>query len=150
MRVLFYMFPPVVIIGLHLTCCSKDISTENMSKVIPEHYTRDAAIQRCCVCTFAYANDVYILSDHDYAKLRRMWDMIPMYRYISRGIWVLFLLLLWSLVMYANNRVHYGLMVVLICFHITLPHYHHYVDLSEGIELLKCLSSTFCRLFVWD
>ena len=35
--------------------------------------------------------------------------------------------------MCANNRVHYGL---LVCYlHITLHHYHHYVDISEGIEL---------------
>ena len=32
----------------------------------------------------------------------------------------------------------------LVCLHITLPHYHHYADLSESIELLKCLSGTFC------
>ena len=25
-----------------------------------------------------------------------------------------------------------------------LPHYHQYADLSEGIELLKYLSDTFC------
>ena len=35
-------------------------------------------------------------------------------------------------------------MVVFVCLHITLPHYHHYADLSESIELLKCLSGTFC------
>ena len=45
--------------------------------------------------------------------------------------------------MCANNRVHYGLMVVYGYFHIALPHYHHYVDLSEGMELLKCLSDIF-------
>ena len=38
----------------------------------------------------------------------------------------------------ANNRVHYRL-VVYGYLHITLPHYHHYADLSEGIELLKCV-----------
>ena len=35
-------------------------------------------------------------------------------------------------------------MVIFICLHITLPHYHRYADLSESIELLKCLSGTFC------
>ena len=28
--------------------------------------------------------------------------------------------------------------------HITLPHYHYYADLPEGIEVLKCLSDIFC------
>ena len=42
-----------------------------------------------------------------------------------------------SLVMCANNRVHYGPMIVFVCLHITLPQYHHYYDVSEGIELLK-------------
>ena len=32
--------------------------------------------------------------------------------------------------------------------HNTLPHYHHYADLSEGIERLKCLLGTFCRVCV--
>ena len=30
------------------------------------------------------------------------------------------------------------------CLHITLPHYHHYVDLFDISRLLKCLSGTFC------
>ena len=50
--------------------------------------------------------------------------------------------------MCANNRVHYGLMVTLVCLHLTLTHYHHYAGVSEGIELLKCLLGTFCRVCV--
>ena len=34
-------------------------------------------------------------------------------------------------------------MAVLVCLHTILPHYHH-AGLFEGIELLKCLSGTFC------
>ena len=48
-----------------------------------------------------------------------------------------------SLTMYTNNGIHYGLLVVFICVHITLPPYHHYADVSESTELLKCLSCTF-------
>ena len=33
-----------------------------------------------------------------------------------------------------NNWLHYGLAVVFVCLHITLSHYHHYADFSEGIE----------------
>ena len=56
--------------------------------------------------------------------------------YISRESWVLCLLLLCRLMMCANNRIHYDLMGVLVCLHIALPHY----VLSQGVELLKCLS----------
>ena len=59
------------------------------------------------------------------------------------------LLLLCSLVMYADDRVHYGLMVVLVCLHITPPHYHHYTDVLEGIGFLKFLPGIFCRVCVW-
>ena len=62
--------------------------------------------------------------------------------YISQESWVLFLLLLCSLVMCANNWVCFGPMVILICLHFTLP--HHYADVAEGIKLLKCLSGIFC------
>ena len=65
---------------------------------------------------------------------------IPIYK--DGDSWVLFLLLLCSPMMCTNNQVHYGLMVVLIHLHITLPHYHHYADISEGIELKKCLPGT--------
>ena len=35
-------------------------------------------------------------------------------------------------------------MVIYGYLHITLPHYPHYGDLCEGIELLKCLSDIVC------
>ena len=49
-----------------------------------------------------------------------------------------------------QSRVHYGSMVVFVCLHITitLPRYHHDTDVCECIELLKCLSGTFCRVCV--
>ena len=54
--------------------------------------------------------------------------------------WVLCIQFLCGLMMRTYNRVHYGPMVIFICLLIKLPHYHHYKDLSESIELLKCLS----------
>ena len=63
--------------------------------------------------------------------------------YISRDGWVLFFYycaVLWCALI---NRVHYGLMVVLVCLYITLLHYHHYADVSGSIEFLKCLFSIF-------
>ena len=35
--------------------------------------------------------------------------------------------------MSANNRVHYGPMVVFVCLRITPLHSHRYTDVSEGI-----------------
>ena len=70
--------------------------------------------------------------------------------YISRESWVLFSLILCILMMCANDGVHYGPMVVFVCLHITQPQYHHYADVSERIELLKCLSYTFCRGCAYD
>ena len=37
-----------------------------------------------------------------------------------------------------------------VCLQITPSQYHHYADLSEGIELLKCLSGLCCRVCVYD
>ena len=54
-----------------------------------------------------------------------------------------FFLLLCNLMMCANNQVHYGLVIVLICLNITLIHYHHYADVSQGFEILTCLPGTF-------
>ena len=51
---------------------------------------------------------------------------------------------------FANDRIHYGLQVVFVCLQITPSHYHHYADSSEGIELIKCLSGICCRVFVYD
>ena len=64
--------------------------------------------------------------------------------YISRESWVLCLLLLCSLMMFANDWVQCDSMVVFFCLQITLPHYHYHADLPEGIELLICLSGIFC------
>ena len=46
--------------------------------------------------------------------------------------------------MCANIQVHCGPMVLFTCSHTTLLHYHHYEDVSEDTEPLKCLSGTFC------
>ena len=43
-----------------------------------------------------------------------------------------------------NNRIHYDPMVVFFCLQITIDHYHHYANISEGNELLKRQSGTFC------
>ena len=70
--------------------------------------------------------------------------------YISWEHWDLVYIIDDLSMVFANDRIHYGLQVVFVCLQITPSHYHHYVDLSEGIELLKCLSGVCCRVLVWD
>ena len=62
--------------------------------------------------------------------------LIYIYIYIIIIIIIIFIIII--------IRVQYGLMVIYGYLHITLPHYRHYADLSEGIELLKCLSDIVC------
>ena len=63
---------------------------------------------------------------------------------ISLEIWVFCLLLLHSLMICANYRIHYDPMVIFVCLHTTIHYYHHYADLSTFIELLKYLPGAFC------
>ena len=39
--------------------------------------------------------------------------------------------------MCANNKIHFRSMVVFVCLHFTLPHYHNYANVSECIDLLN-------------
>ena len=50
--------------------------------------------------------------------------------------------------MSANGRIRFGLKIVFVYLYITPSHYHHCANLSEDIELIKCLSDMFCRM--WD
>ena len=43
--------------------------------------------------------------------------------------------------MSANSRIRFGMQIVFVCLFITPSHYHHCANLSEDIELIKCLSS---------
>ena len=44
----------------------------------------------------------------------------------------------------ANIRIRFGLQIVLVCLYSTPSHYHHCANLSEGIELIKCLPDISC------
>ena len=46
----------------------------------------------------------------------------------------------------ANNRIRFVLKIVFVCLSITPSHYHHCANLSEDVELMKCLSDIFCRV----
>ena len=61
----------------------------------------------------------------------------------------LFYLLLCSRMMRANNRLHYGPIVIFVCLYIAPPHYHYHSDVSKGMELLLVrysLSSVYLEL----
>ena len=45
--------------------------------------------------------------------------------------------------MSAKSRIRFRLQIVLVCLYITPSHYHHCANLSEDIELIKCLSDFF-------
>ena len=48
--------------------------------------------------------------------------------------------------MSANSRIRFGLQILFVCLYSTPSPYHHCANLSEGIELIKCLSDIFCRV----
>ena len=56
--------------------------------------------------------------------------------------------------MSANIRIRFGLQIVLVCLYSTPSDYHHCANLSEGIELIKCLryilSSVWVRLSIFS
>ena len=50
--------------------------------------------------------------------------------------------------MSANSWIRFALEIVRVCLYSTPSHYHHCANLSEDIELIKCLSDIFCRVWV--
>ena len=48
--------------------------------------------------------------------------------------------------MSANSRMRFGLKIVFVYLYIIPSHYHHYANLSEDIEVIKCLWDIFCRV----
>ena len=51
-----------------------------------------------------------------------------------------FVFIIVQFMMSANNRIRFVLKIVFECLYITPSHYHHCANLSEDIELIKCLS----------
>ena len=52
--------------------------------------------------------------------------------------------------MSSNCRMRFGLQIVFVGLYITSSYHHHCANLSEYIELIKCLSDIFCRVCEWD
>ena len=66
--------------------------------------------------------------------------------YTFRENWEFVFLIIVQFMMSANNQVHFGLKIVFVYLYITPSHHHHCANLSEDIELIKCLSDIFCRV----
>ena len=54
-----------------------------------------------------------------------------------------------QLMMSSTSRMHFGLQIGFVCLYITSSHYHHCANLSEDIELIKCLQDILCRVCEW-
>ena len=52
--------------------------------------------------------------------------------------------------MSSNSWMRFGLRIVFVFLYIISSHHHHCANLSEDIELLKCLPDIFCRVCEWD
>ena len=58
------------------------------------------------------------------------------------------IILIVQFMMSANTRIRFGLQIVLVCLYSSPSHYHHCAKLSEGIELIKCLSDILSSVWV--
>ena len=56
------------------------------------------------------------------------------------------LIIIMQFMMGANGRICFGFKIVFVHLYITPSNYHHCANLSEDIELIKCLSDIFCRV----
>ena len=68
--------------------------------------------------------------------------------YISHGCLYFVSIIDVQSMVFANDKVHYGLQVMFVCFYISQSYYHHFADLPESIALLKCLSCMCCQVCV--
>ena len=65
---------------------------------------------------------------------------------IQKCVYNFLFIIIMQFMMNANSRIRFGLLTVFVCLYITPSHYHHCANLSEDIELIKCLSDIFCRV----
>ena len=78
--------------------------------------------------------------------LLHMWHILLLIAYIFREIREFVFIIIVQFTLSANNRIRFVLKIVFVSLYITPSHYHHCANLSEGIELIKCLSDIFCRV----
>ena len=61
-------------------------------------------------------------------------------------LWDFLFTIIAQFMMSENCRMRVGLQIVLVCLYSAPSHYHHCANLTEDIELIKCLSDIFCRV----
>ena len=76
--------------------------------------------------------------------------ILSLIAYTYRENWDFVFINIVQFMMSSNSRMRFGLQILFVCLIITTSHYHHCVNLSENIELIKCLSDIFCRVCEWD
>ena len=97
--------------------------------------------------------DVRCIFFHGCVSEMVVWPYMSSITYKSREHWDLVSIICFQSIdvqsmVFANDRIHYGLLVMFVCLQITPSHYHNYADSSEGIELIKCLSGICCLVCV--
>ena len=70
--------------------------------------------------------------------------ILSLIAYTFRGNLDFGFIIIEQFIMNANSLMRFGLQIVLVCLYMTPSHYHHCANLSEDIELIKCLSDIFC------
>ena len=72
--------------------------------------------------------------------------ILSLITYISRENREFVSIITVQFMMNANSRIRFGLEIVFVCLYITPSDYHHCANLTEYIELIKCLSDILCRV----
>ena len=72
-----------------------------------------------------------------------LYHILSLIAYTFRENWDFVSIIIVQFMMSANSRIRSGLLTVFVCLFITLSHYHHCANLSEDIELIKCLSDIY-------
>ena len=79
--------------------------------------------------------------------LRCLWHhILSLIAYTYRENQDFVFIIIVQFMMNANSQICFGLQIMLICLYSTPSPYRHYANLSDDIELIKCLSDMFCRV----
>ena len=136
--------------------CSKDVKKGIHSTTVSRAQTHDTIFTYMAVFFLKTWHQKWLSYLNQYIQF--LTDLLSPYhtwvKFLNQLIQFLTHLCTWELVfiiivqfmMSANIRIHFGLQIVLVCLYSTPSHYHHCAKLSEGIELIECLSDVFCQV----
>ena len=69
--------------------------------------------------------------------------ILSLIAYKCRENWDFVIIIIVQFMMSANSRICFGLQIVFVCLYNTPSHYHHFANLSEDIEHIRCLPDLF-------